>query len=489
NGQVSSSEYNDPTKARLIFQCDLQDDVVKLVNFTYDPILGADVPTLMVEGANNGIQHTFQVLTDAFATGNTKLINYKKYYFSVVSYAYNNFKDYDPTDPNTQKRPYLEGRNNIKLYVGIPHITDPQSGGTVLNAKYGDGPNITMIEGVGNGGNFLELTPETVDEVLENGFAEFPEYIGRKAPIDVMVYDPVRVPAADFTVVLYDSSLAAIGAPGGYVMNYDSTWWIIENVNTGEKVKSDFPISFKNEQIIQQWGLAVTVNGVNPPGPSPVPGVEWEENNGLIGWSIEYENTNKAWLSGIPNVNGSPLLNWLRSGVDDGDLAGQDDNEVFESIFSGTIGPMGLVKTNNETAGILYMPLRTIIGLTISLPQLKLSSLNGVDIVFTSDRSKWSQCIVVNTGEGTFTNLYGENKMDLRQKPSKDQFGNEVSGEVGRSWFPGYAIDVETGTRLNIFFGEDPFVNIDGNSDDMLFNPSDKFVSESGLDIIFGGKH
>lgn len=489
NGQVSSSEYNDPTKARLIYQCDLQDDVVKLVNFTYDPILGADVPTLMVEGANNGIQHTFQVLTDAFATGNTKLINYKKYYFSVVSYAFNNYKDYDPTNPNTQKRPYLEGRNNIKLYVGIPHISDPQNGGTVLNAKYGDGPEITMVEGVGNGGNFLELVPSTVDEILENGFAQFPVYEGRNAPIDVMVYDPVRVPAADFTVVLYDSSLAAIGAPEGYVMNYDSTWWIIENVNSGEKVKSDFPISFKNEQIIQQWGLAVTVKGVNPPGPSPVPGVEWEENNGLIGWTIEYENTNKAWLSGIPNVNGSPLLNWLRAGVDDGDLAGQDDNEVFESIFGGTVGPMGLVKTNNESSGILYMPLRTIIGLTISLPQLKLSSLNGIDIVFTSDRTKWSQCIVVNTGEGTFTNLYGENKMDLRQKPSIDQFGNTVSGEVGRSWFPGYAIDVESGKRVNIFFGEDPFVNVDGNTDDMLFNPSDKFISESGLDIILGGKH
>ncbi|MBK7108707.1 MAG: hypothetical protein IPH61_06060 [Bacteroidetes bacterium] len=490
NGQVSSSEYNDPAKARLIFQCDLEDDVVKLVNFTYDPILGADVPVLQVDGNNDGIFHTFRITDDAFASGNTKIVNYKKYYFSVVAYAYNEFKEYDPVDPNSQKRPYLEGRNNIKLYVGIPHKTDPQAGGTILNAQYGDGPDITMVEGLGNGGNFLELTTTTVDEILANGSIAMPVYEGRHAPIDVAVYDPVRVPAADFQVMLYDSSLAASGAPSGYAMNYDSTWWVITNLTSGESVKSDFPIGFKNEQIIPDWGLAVTIKGVYPPGPNPaVAGVEWEANNGLIGWNIEYENVNMPWLSGVPNVNGSPLLNWLRSGVDETDIPGVDDNEVYESIFGGTIGPMGLTRYNNESTGILYMPLRQIIGLTISLPQQKLSSLNGIDIVFTSDRSKWSQCIVVNTGEGTFTNLYGENKMDLRQKPSIDQFGNEVAGEIGRSWFPGYAINVETGQRVNIFFGEDPFVNVDGNSDDMLFNPTDKYFGESGLDVILGGKH
>lgn len=488
NGQVSPSEYTDPQKARLIFQCDLKDDIANLVNFEFDPLLGADVPELMVEASNNGIRHTFQVTDDAFAEGNTRLINYQTYYFSVVSYAHNEYKPYDPTDPNTQKVPYLEGRNNIKVYTAIPHISDPENNGTILNAQYGDGPDITQIEGAGNGGFFLELTDESVATILEDGSDATPTYVGRNAPIDVMVYDPLRIPNANFEVVLYDSSVAALGAPSGYALNRDSTWWIMTNTSTGVSVKSDLPINFINEQIIPDWGLAVTIKAVNPPGPDPdIAGVEWEENNGLIGSSISYQTTNQQWLTGVPDVDGVPFLDWIRAGLDETDLGGQDDNGVFETLVSGTVAPMGLVQINSSTR--FSMPLRQIIGLTISLPQLKLSNLTGVDLVFTPDRAKWSRCVVVNTGEGPGTNLYEEDKLDLRQKPSKDINGNEIDGELGRSWFPGYAIEVETGRRLNIIFGEDPFVNEDGNSDDMLFNPSSKFFNETGSIPIYGGKH
>jgi hypothetical protein len=40
----------------------------------------------------------------------------------------------------------------------------------------------------------------------------------------------------------------------------------------------------------------------------------------------------------------------------------------------------------------------------------------------------------------------------------------------GMGWFPGYAIDVETGMRLNIAFGEDSYL-AEFNGNDMLFNP------------------
>jgi len=489
NGQVSPSEYSDPAKARLIFQCDLKDGVSKLVNFKFDPLLGADVPELMVDGEDGGIRHTLQVTDDAFATENTKLVNFQTYYFSVVAYAYNDYRPYDPVNPNSQKTPYLEGRNNIKVYTAIPHKTDPENNGTILNAQYGDGPDITQIEGQGNGGYYLELVDESVNTIIANGIDDSPTYMGRNAPIDVMIYDPLRVPNAEFEVTLYDSSVAAIGASTGYVLNRDSTWWIMKNLNTGVTVKSDLPIDFINEQIIPEWGLSVTVKAVNPPGPDPVvSGVEWEENNGVIGSDITYANTSFQWLAGIPDVDGVPFLDWIRSGVDESDLGGQDDNQAFELLAGGSIAPTGLVQINGTTR--YAMPLRQILGLTISLPQLKLSNLTSVDIVFTSDRSKWSQCVVLNTGEEEFTYPYGEDKLDLRQKPSKDINGNEVTtGEVGRSWFPGYAIEVETGRRLNILFGEDPFVNEDGNADDMLFNPSSRFFDGAGVNPVFGGKH
>ena len=57
-------------------------------------------------------------------------------------------------------------------------------------------------------------------------------------------------------------------------------------------------------------------------------------------------------------------------------------------------------------------------------------------------------------------------------------------------WFPGNAIDVTTGERLNMAFGEDSWLGNHGGND-MMFNPS---ASESlgfgGFgDYIGGGKH
>jgi hypothetical protein len=56
------------------------------------------------------------------------------------------------------------------------------------------------------------------------------------------------------------------------------------------------------------------------------------------------------------------------------------------------------------------------------------------------------------------------------------------------SWFPGYAINVETGERMNIMFGEDSWLSED-NGRDMLYNPtSTMFDWVSGV-ARFGGKH
>ena len=48
--------------------------------------------------------------------------------------------------------------------------------------------------------------------------------------------------------------------------------------------------------------------------------------------------------------------------------------------------------------------------------------------------------------------------MGLRQSPSVDKDGNPESGTNGMGWFPGYAIDIQTGERLNIIFAEDSWL-------------------------------
>jgi hypothetical protein len=69
---------------------------------------------------------------------------------------------------------------------------------------------------------------------------------------------------------------------------------------------------------------------------------------------------------------------------------------------------------------------------------------------------------------------------------SKDVDGNDIAG-TGMSYFPGYAINVETGERLNIIFGENSWLTGE-NGRDMLFNPTSNYTTSLG-DILWGGMH
>jgi hypothetical protein len=95
----------------------------------------------------------------------------------------------------------------------------------------------------------------------------------------------------------------------------------------------------------------------------------------------------------------------------------------------------------------------------------------------------------------------------------RDKDGNVETDPASRgmSWFPGYAYDVETGQRLNIFFGENSFYNgafFDENifpgcstGNDLLFNPTNlrQASPPSGIPVfgdanvflssVYGGQH
>jgi hypothetical protein len=116
-----------------------------------------------------------------------------------------------------------------------------------------------------------------------------------------------------------------------------------------------------------------------------------------------------------------------------------------------------------------------------------------VDIVFTSDKSKWSRCIVVETSNSFLSSLglSDVKALEVKSNASVDKNGNQESTSTGFSWFPGYAIDVETGHRLNIFFGENtplsknPFsLKKPSVANDMLFNPSDELVAQHSFSTL-----
>ncbi|NBP30597.1 MAG: T9SS C-terminal target domain-containing protein, partial [Flavobacteriia bacterium] len=116
SADASVADISDPTKARLVAQCDIKNNVSRLINFEYDEALGFSVPVEKVDGENKGIRHSFQILEDAFAQGARRLVNHKTYYYVAVAYAFNQFKKYDPNDPlflDGQKIPYISSRLNF----------------------------------------------------------------------------------------------------------------------------------------------------------------------------------------------------------------------------------------------------------------------------------------------------------------------------------------------------------------------------------------
>lgn len=509
DGFVTAQEYDNPDKARLIEQVDVKNGVTDIYNWTAQD----DLPDFISNpiftanevggGSDNGIKHTFVVKNDLFSTGyDNRLVNQDKYYFSVVSYAYNNFQDFDPVLAEGQSVAYLTGRRNIKTYTAIPRpITDRG-----LQADYGDGVSISRLDGVGNGGSFLDLTDECNEQVVNSSsfndggrFGEPLVYQEGKGPIDVKIYNPLDVKDGNFKLEINDLS----------------TW----TITRGEEVvaTSEKSIDFLNEQIIGDYGFSVSIGQVDPTGTAG------SGANGAIGSEETYSGTNaQTWFAGIPNrggdlINGPAFLSNFLNFVAGDDIEANDKDRSLINIGAGFI-PYRL--TEYRTAP--YAPIGNIspawqknTNNVVRLSQ-SLGDLNNVNIVFTSDKSKWSRCVVVETAAtGTDVGIptVGDaENMKLRQSPSigldaaADGTPQPDGDGVGMSYFPGYAIDVETGQRLNIFFGENSRYSCENlpcdalsqplTGADMMYNPTtDGFYPPADLsqttafNMLLGGHH
>ena len=88
NSSVSQADYNDVNSARLIAQCDLKDSIIGGIT-NFDTLAGVNGKVNIIQlasQANAGLSHTFEVTTDAF-NSNNPIVNFKPYYFSVISYS------------------------------------------------------------------------------------------------------------------------------------------------------------------------------------------------------------------------------------------------------------------------------------------------------------------------------------------------------------------------------------------------------------------
>jgi len=521
---VSLSELDNPDRARIVAQCDVIDNVATIINRNETDIEGGGsiiVDEVMVQGANDGIFHSVRVTDDLFATdGDTRLRNYTPYYFTVVAYAYN--------DVTSDGRKFVLGNGFYELNSATPHPIDFENVGTTIGATYGDGMQVTQTAGVGNGGNFVRLTDETEAAIIANNSTTELVYQGGSAPVEVKIVDPKAVKGAEYqleiTTDLYvrTDTVAIVTNATDTTIVLDSVfaeWVLYERVNNqwesiyqstyternDETPRTQRPIPLVGtDRVIEGHGISVTVRNATPAGDT------LETNTGLVGAEVVYDDPSLAWLSGLGDNDdfGGEIWNWILSGqcgegtsddcIDDRifrSLSIYDKNESYENILGGRWAPFAFAREfdNTSSGGDIGPGLPVGSSTTAknigATDLINLPSLPDVDIVMTSDVTKWSECMIVETSPNS--NLgSGAWQLSGKWSESVNIDGNAIAGTKtrtahGMGWFPGYAIDVNTGQRLNIFFGESTW-DIQNRGDDMMFNPTASFGQN--LDRV-GGRH
>lgn len=587
DNSVSATDLYNIERARLVHQCDIEDEHVKIVNFYHDGNSETDNGQLMVEGENKGIVHSFSIKKDMFASGNSDLVNHQKYYYMVVPYSVANCtaEEYAGlTDPYVATR-------RVEKYTGIPHFVESENHGTNQNALYDDGVFITRIEGQGNGGNILDLSEASVNSIMSGAphRIDNPQYKLGTGPLNIKIVDPLNVKLGTFTVYFSgvdsadywyavneanettpsyqatgvamnftDFVLDYVSKPTnmntvkdgyrylaldnswnniGYIYEYDATLGsFVETVPTtgmavyckdanksGDKglyvyngnvwshyadaYMGDKPIYYNTEKVISDWGLSFSIQQQD----------ELSERNatdfGYLESTIEYADNNARWLSFVQDYDLSDqnfyfYLDWIASGTNKGfdftsgcgripvdpvDYEELDKNEIWESVLDGAIAPYFAVCSNTSSEynlgdGKYTSRPKSPNGMGNSINCQNYSkSVSSVDIVFTSDTTKWTRCVVLEMCEESELSEGNASKFTPRKHKSVYRNGAVMPTDEGRGWFPGYAIDVETGQRLNMMFGEDSWLT-EENGNDMVWNPTNRDVTETGQ-LLFGGKH
>lgn len=570
--RVSTGELDNPDRAILIAQSDIKDGVGRILNREFDPVSGELVPKVKVEGADRGIRNTINVEFDAFTQ--RRLINYQKYYFRVITYAYNaNSRNVEP---------YLQGfpipSRGTGTVFGQPRKITTVNFGTEVRSNIGQRFDIVKQYGMGNGGNQLDTIPRAAElEIVRKGKLEVEKmrFTAGNAPLTIKVYDPTLVKDAEFEVKL-SSRLRVRRAPGA-IRNYQAGdtifanlrpiirsgcdsrnrptgvtpetellcpgtltnttaqvpgiavinrvipvggrefdldvdivndfqggrfTWFIENFfipddpqgnpqfENYKEIKREFKrrgdadfidtcisqvygdfwrlrdiktapnqyiysrrlISDAGEQIIPQYGISLEITRVD----NPHYAVQLNPTNGFQTADITHRNLLKPWLGGLPTVNGNKYIAYAPSAV-----STIDPSNVMTNILGGRIGPFSAA-TPVTSGGPGYF-----VTADNAIPN-NLRALGNIDIVYTPDTSLWTKVVVLQEAADTIEYIPNRpafppgRRMVKSRRPSVDKnlrptgatspFRNQASRGV--SWFPGYAIDLDRGIRLNMMFSE-----------------------------------
>jgi len=594
---VSVSDIYDNSKAQLVAQCDIKNNITTLINYTTDES-GILTSQTMVTGANQGIKHTFRVTEDLFSSSTDKrLVNNKKYYFVAIAYAQNMYKQYSPTDVTKidgQKEPYLASRkkgdgSSVESVVAIPHKLTGQQNGITTRTTYGVSPEITRVEGFGNGGIVINLQKTSVAKLMGSQGVEpptetvtvaspftgadttyvrpinllkEPEYQTNYGPLNIKVVDPLNVKAGSYYLGFKPAEVVDTTVTPNVISqdtNMSNATWFLTTTDGSmlyddvDTIWSDRSLAEENEQIIFGLGISISLTNVDNIATvttrQSIKTINKEflsdvrsnilNSGSLLSSGIVYADANKSWLTGFADDDGSDLTNWIRSGAvfeetADGsedptwdyytnfnDTTWNDDHTVptvtvkkaaldplneYEKCVNGTWAPYRLVSTSDQhPAFCRYYYINSENSVDVanadkaavpahvnSLLFNDMNNLSSVDIVFTSDKSKWTKCPVIEMGTDPSLTQGNAKKFQLRKERSWEKDGTYTSSDSSMSWFPGYAINLETGERLNMIFGENSSLG-QLNGRDMIWNPpaagSGSFGGMHFVYVIGTGKH
>ncbi|MEM9022828.1 MAG: T9SS type A sorting domain-containing protein, partial [Bacteroidota bacterium] len=347
----------------------------------------------------------------------------------------------------------------------------------------------------GNGGSPLLIRQAEIDAMMAAGeTAEIPwvvrnpVYEAGAGPATIKVIDPLNVRGGSYTLRMLDTVTQGLDLA-------EAHWVLTGGSLFGDTLNADRSIAVGNEQLIPELGISIEIEQVAQPGDAG------SSNNGLIGGAITFANPRAQWLSGVADQDGNDFQNWIRSGTSDDpdsddfdDWPGLDPEQDYEGILGGTWAPFRL--TASHTHGPIANDIHAVVA--------RLDRLQSVSIFITNDRSKWSRVPVLEMQDVENLAQGGTGKGFLRSARSVDKNGNPADsgavgqdqvedlatyiGATGMGWFPGYAINLETGERLNMAFGEDSWLAAE-NGQDMLWNPTSSVVEQLFREVRFGGKH
>jgi hypothetical protein len=282
-----------------------------------------------------------------------------------------------------------------------------------------------------------------------------------------------------------------------------------------ETIDSDTTIDIAREQLIVEWGISVEL--VQSGYSCLLDAISCAPDNRLstpIISSVTFADSSLVWLNGIADSDGDDPTNWIASGSNsvedencdvtngiDYDPCSYRDNssdpdQLFENIANGWVSPFKQLNntaiTGAATSSNSFYP-----SPNTAQSKASLDRLTSVDIVITADKNKWTRSCVIEMGQNDQWTEGGAEYLTLRDRESVDKDGlkagdagyNAADGSLtedrGMGWFPGYAIDIQTGERLNIAFGENSTQPV---GRDMIWNPGSERFDATGT-AVFGGMH